>query len=248
MQRATFATPPLCVAHEYDGSLQADVYLHDPLWVARPAEDRTVQAITVLSQLESLCRRIQILGQKADSGQMASVLQQEQDLIRKLEGIVGEPGNLKMFLVQHPLGQLSPRLLARLGVGPTPAVEKRTSYENYLLHMNFLNQIMSLGLQLRANIKSPSAHKYIAHQLALLYQSIAAQSPTLDSFKLEIERRFASVKASVRGADGIARLPRDQADWLFAMTTRLLQEIAQLPDGLVAPMETFFACMDAPIC
>ena len=73
--KATFATPPLCVPHEYDGSLQgifsvclwsrltraAEVCLDQPLWVQKAPENNNLNAITTVTQLEAVCRRIQAL-------------------------------------------------------------------------------------------------------------------------------------------------------------------------------------------
>ena len=66
--------------------------------------------------------------------------------------------------------QLFPVVSAVLRI---PARSNPDAYGDYLGYMTTLNQLVSMTQQLRDDIVSGNTHKYMAHQVALLYVSVA---------------------------------------------------------------------------
>ncbi|KAK2566832.1 hypothetical protein P5673_009518 [Acropora cervicornis] len=65
----------------------------------------------------------------------------------------------------------------------------------YFSHLGMLNQLLTLGHQLNSDAFNLTNHKYLAHQTALLYQSVNQAGPPLAEYKKNIESNFKSLKA-----------------------------------------------------
>jgi hypothetical protein len=96
-----------------------------------------------------------------------------------------------------------------------------------------LNQVAALAKQLRTDLQLPN-HKYMAHQLALLYQSLGMVGPSMAHFKTRIEEMFDQVKA-VTNSGPDPQLILEHQHWLYLLCSDLLKEIAELPQGLGGP-------------
>lgn len=55
-------------------------------------------------------------------------------------------------------------------------------------------------------------HKYIAHQLALLYQSLSQIGPASQNFKKRIEKKFETIKSITHGKQ-TSKLPQEEQKW-----------------------------------
>ncbi|KAG0178821.1 hypothetical protein DFQ29_002938 [Apophysomyces sp. BC1021] len=94
-------------------------------------------------------------------------------------------------------------------------------------HTASLDQLYVTSARLYHDLKVDN-HKYVAYQLALLYQCINYQGTTLfTKFKTRIEQRFDEVKRTAKQNDGV--LNKDQVEWLWSLT---LDVMRHLPDGL----------------
>ncbi|KAI9216880.1 hypothetical protein BC828DRAFT_392512 [Blastocladiella britannica] len=84
-----------------------------------------------------------------------------------------------------------------------------------------LNQVVTLALQLRRDV-SLTNHKYMAHQVALLYQSLTGSREDLKAFRTEIEGHFDSIKAECNAPDAQPQLAPETRQWLEELTTKVL--------------------------
>ncbi|TPX58562.1 hypothetical protein SpCBS45565_g07962 [Spizellomyces sp. 'palustris'] len=105
-------------------------------------------------------------------------------------------------------------------------------YQAHLKTLSTLSQLLTTALQLRADINL-QAHKYTAHQLALLYQA-TTPLPALHAFQPHIQKHFESVK-SVTSSGG--SLNEEQKTWLYDMTTNMIQQVLYAGDkgGMLVP-------------
>ena len=77
---------------------------------------------------------------------------------------------------------------------------------DYFAHVSSLNQLLHMATQLQRDAPIAANHKYLAHQIALLYQCLNAVRGESKPFKRRIEEQFDAVKAGPgagpRGAGG----------------------------------------------
>ena len=117
---------------------------------------------------------------------------------------------------------------------PNGAVETFSSdqlWMDYFAQMNSLNQILSLSMQLKQDINL-SNHKYIAHQLALLFQCLhSCHFPALNQpFKRRIEERFQHIKSVLSVSEpSVPLLDTDTKRWLEDLTTDLSHAVLNVP-------------------
>ena len=85
--------------------------------------------------------------------------------------------------------------------------------------MTILNQIINMASQLRQDIHL-SNHKYMAHQLALLYQCLAHAGTEAAKFRQRIEKQFDTIKSATSGADA-PQLSPSHKQWYHATSNVL---------------------------
>jgi hypothetical protein len=64
-----------------------------------------------------------------------------------------------------------------------------------------MQQVLAVADSLKKNARDPQNARYVAHQIALLYQCVNAVKGELKGFRSRIESRFESVKAETEKAD-----------------------------------------------
>ncbi|KAL7747225.1 sporulation-induced protein [Sorochytrium milnesiophthora] len=109
----------------------------------------------------------------------------------------------------------------------------KTDVKAYLHSMTVLNQVVTLALQLRHDMTLTN-HKYIAHQIALLYQSLNSTRSELKSFKSKIETQFDAIKAACSAQVPDPQLGEEQQKWLTDLTTEVLTQ-ALFKDNMLTP-------------
>ncbi len=124
-----------------------------------------------------------------------------------------------------------------------------------------LNQLAEMAAQINHDIRHLSNHKYIAHQMALLYvrglfyrqvcrlpapsltpafQQCLAQAPgDLSDFRTQVEQHFPALKTATKvNTDALQPvLPRELAEWALAVTDAISNEVFSLAvPEFAAPM------------
>lgn len=109
----------------------------------------------------------------------------------------------------------------------------------YLSRSNELNQIMVLAMQLQGDAENVSNHKYMAHQIAVLYQCVSRLGPPLEAIKKEIEAHFNDIKANTSPSeDGTEpRLSRELCEWLIDLTQVTVERVVDLSGEMAAPLQ-----------
>ncbi|KAJ3151984.1 hypothetical protein HDU89_001629 [Geranomyces variabilis] len=103
-----------------------------------------------------------------------------------------------------------------------------SAYERYLTHLSTNSRVLSLALQLRADI-THTHYPNTAHLLALLYESLFCV-PRLLAFQARIVARFEEIKLAIKekieNADVDASVVIDGGlnEWLHTLTTDIVNE------------------------
>eukprot|EP00793_Prasinoderma_coloniale_P004782 PRCOL_00000543-RA len=140
-----------------------------------------------------------------------------------------------------------PRAAAALAGGSAAAVasvgQTSAALDAHLAFVSSFSSLMHLCNQLATDARRPSQHKYIAHQLALLYQTINQVRGELKPFKRQVEARFDDIKATTESSTA-PRLSEEQASWLVAFCGELRVAASRMPPtlrGQVQPVASMLA-------
>lgn len=93
-----------------------------------------------------------------------------------LVGAAGNSNSLSQFLPSRALS-----LLHQLPCEEAPAKDQVT-FKEYLAHISQLHQCLSMSMQIQGDLPNTN-HKYMAHQVALLYQTLSYQNLKCSAFK-----------------------------------------------------------------
>ncbi|KAF8063707.1 DTX14 [Scenedesmus sp. PABB004] len=97
----------------------------------------------------------------------------------------------------------------------------------YLAYVGLLNQAVMMSTQLYNDAANPAHHKYAAHQVALLYQSLNMLQGETKPIRRLIEGRFDDIKAITEGPTPY--LDPELGSWLQGVTWLCREEITVCP-------------------
>ncbi|KAG0239571.1 hypothetical protein BGX31_002643 [Mortierella sp. GBA43] len=108
-------------------------------------------------------------------------------------------------------------------LGIEPVSQAGSFIEAHFRQMSTINQLVSIALQLQNDLKL-SSHKFMAHQVALLYQCINQAGPPFSRlYKSRIEENFNALKEASNLSDE-PRLPIELQAWLTGLTTDIVSQ------------------------
>ncbi|XP_063809156.1 uncharacterized protein LOC135019241 isoform X2 [Pseudophryne corroboree] len=118
---------------------------------------------------------------------------------------------------------------------------ERPPMDDYYTHIGKLNQLLVLSQQLEDDVKHLGSHKYVAHQLSVLYKVLSYFSGSLylDVLKRDIEANFKSVKSALTTSEGSRQeplLPAYLLTWLLGLTQTIITTVSLLPEELIGEM------------
>ncbi|KAG9296702.1 hypothetical protein G9A89_001334 [Geosiphon pyriformis] len=227
-------TPPLVFLNAANSVQEVETHLHEPL-LPKPGSRKKRIGLEVLNSLA----RLEILLTKEET--LASAEQEVQNL-RQQEYNTAEIDNMiNMFLSSIPqleeetvavkkdvkayitelgLAALFPKSAQRLVV--TKVSLGKTDAQAHFVEMCAINQVAAISLQIQQDIKLPN-HKYIAHQLALLYQCLNQVGGHFIKYKPRVEQHFDATK-SLTNSSHEPRLNEEQKEWLSQLTADIVTE------------------------
>ncbi|EKX37702.1 hypothetical protein GUITHDRAFT_116178 [Guillardia theta CCMP2712] len=132
--------------------------------------------------------------------------------------------SLRDALDQLRMLELFPSLAERLQLEPSS--DKSVTFKEYINHIALLHQTLAMASQIRADLSS-SNHKYMAHQIALLYQSLSYGNMKGANFKAQIEEQFPAIK-KVTEESQAPQLSKEHCDWLRSITTQIIESCTDL--------------------
>ncbi|KAG0330362.1 hypothetical protein BGZ99_004732 [Dissophora globulifera] len=214
-----------------------------------------LQVLSKLSRVEMFVARIEATGKQDDVAaelartvahleQTMSGIELESDSPSRLENTTGRV-RLQRYMIRMGLAGMFPKSAEYLGIDPIlpggSFLEGR--FLSHLRHMSSINQLVSLALQLQNDLRLAN-HKFIAHQVALLYQyrgldvdinghcnnifyihqqCINQAGIVYERFQARIEEHFTQVKEVCNTSD-VTILPPELQTWLRDLTTDIVAE------------------------
>ncbi|KAK3812021.1 MAG: hypothetical protein J3Q66DRAFT_349163 [Benniella sp.] len=123
-------------------------------------------------------------------------------------------------MIRTGLAEMFPKSAEHLGVDLV--IRGRSSLEAHLRQMSSINQLVSMALQLQNDLRLTN-HKFIAHQIALLYQCINQAGRVYSRFKPRVEEHFVAAKEACNESEE-PTLPTELQTWLADLTTDIVSE------------------------
>ncbi|CAG8733107.1 hypothetical protein C2G38_2251814 [Gigaspora rosea] len=226
-------TPPLVKLNTATAAQEVEIYLHEPLIQKHGTRKKRIglQILNALARLEVLLNKEEALAISENAVQHlaqqqynkteidaalnvleTSLLQFEEDGIPKKD--------TQTYLSELGLTVLFPRSAKRLVVNNIPS--GKADALAHFNEMNVHNQLVSISLQLQHDIKLQN-HKYMAHQLALLYQCLNQAGGHFLKYKSRVELHFDSIKALTSNSE-VPKLNEEQKEWLSQVTADIVTE------------------------
>ncbi|KAK7882343.1 hypothetical protein WMY93_028517 [Mugilogobius chulae] len=194
-------------------------------------------------QLEECCSP-----EESDSFQIqgSEILDQ---MLQCLEHLPKPMPQLEDYLDLIGLSAMFPRVEVFLIQGSPVEMLERPLMDDYFSHIAKLNQLLVLSQQLEEDINHLGSHKYIAHQLSVIYQVISSFRgiKMFSEIKKEIEANFKQLKQSLVAEAGCRHEPQLSAQyvsWILEMTQNISSAVMSLPEELTEdlhPALTFMA-------
>ena len=113
----------------------------------------------------------------------------------------------------------------------------------YFEHVSSLHQLLSMATQLRRDASNPANHKYVAHQIALLYQCMNLVRGEAKPFKRRVEERFDAIKQATE-ADVPTLSPLMQ-EWLEQLTEEVAATVRLFPPGMIEKLNPMLSVLAA---
>ncbi|KAF9923391.1 hypothetical protein FBU30_006547 [Linnemannia zychae] len=126
----------------------------------------------------------------------------------------------KRYMNRTGLVEMFPKTSEHLGINSMATTS--SFMEAHLRHMSNINQLVSIAIQLQNDLRLTN-HKFIAHQIALLYQCINQAGTKYTRFKGRVEENFAVIKDLCNASDEPLLTPELQT-WLSDLTADIVAE------------------------
>ncbi|KAF9437890.1 hypothetical protein BGZ76_010672 [Entomortierella beljakovae] len=185
-----------------------------------------LQMLNELSRIEMFVTKLDAVGKNEDTSTelTKTVAHLEQTLqayeVENGREVISGRVMLQRYMIRTGLAEMFPKSSEYLGIDPvTPG---GSFIESHFRQMSTINQLVSIALQLQNDLKL-SNHKFIAHQVALLYQCINQAGPQFSKkYKSRVEENFDSLKKINMSEE--PRLPIELQAWLSDLTTDIVSE------------------------
>ncbi|KAF9164315.1 hypothetical protein DFQ26_001598 [Actinomortierella ambigua] len=203
-----------------------------------------LQMLNDLSRIEMFVTRIETVGQQPETtAELDKTITHLENALIAYENDNGHAGRLdetmgrmmlKRYMIRTGLAQMFPKSSEYIGI--EPVIPGGSFMESHFRYMSLINQLVSIALQLQNDMRLPN-HKYMAHQVALLYQCINQAGPQFSKYKPLIEEHFNAVK-ELGNQSETPCLPQNLQTWLSELTTDIVAEalysgrpMSQTPDA-----------------
>ncbi|XP_007227917.2 uncharacterized protein si:ch211-218d20.15 [Astyanax mexicanus] len=254
---AVSSSEPLCLPCGYSSSFKVELYVKKPLMLIQLSPEQVaLEMLSLCSQLDLLIRAQvhQFQGQlKQDTSPEESESFQKQgaeiidQMNQCLEHLPKPAPLLEDYLDIAGLSVMFPRVEVYIIHGSPVDMLELPPLDGYFPHLGKLNQLVVLSQQLEDDVKHLGSHKYIAHQLAVIYQVINSLSDTLPliTIKRDIEANFKKMKMSLVTEEGSKQEPQLSAqyiNWISQLTHNIISTVSSLTEEVseeLSPVMSF---------
>ncbi|XP_061679766.1 uncharacterized protein si:ch211-218d20.15 isoform X3 [Syngnathoides biaculeatus] len=165
-----------------------------------------------------------------------------EQMLQCLEHLPKPKPQLEDYLDAVGLSAMFPRVEVFVIQGSPADMLERPPMDGYFAHIAKVNQLLVLSQQLEEDVRHLGSHKYVAHQLSVIYQ-VVSSFRGVDVFsetKKDIEANFKRMKESLvpdEGSRQQAQLPAAYVRWILDVTRKLTSAALSLPDELTDDLE-----------
>ncbi|MEW5318410.1 MAG: hypothetical protein WDW38_009634 [Sanguina aurantia] len=214
-----FDSPPLVVPEPVfcQPGFTAKLFLDEAL-----SETTTVQQLLTLCMVaDALIERVHRVENSGSSFDL-SILQK----IEAACGMLAPRKSAQAALQSLGLLDMFPYLQMGLAGKPLQDVSQHHG-TSYLAYITQLNQVVMLGSQLYYDACVPEHHKYVAHQVALLYHTLNLLQSDTKVIRRLVEARFDEIKTITESKDPYMSI--EMSDWLQGITWLCREEVRLCP-------------------
>eukprot|EP00164_Ancoracysta_twista_P007161 GFYU01010127.1.p1 GENE.GFYU01010127.1~~GFYU01010127.1.p1 ORF type:complete len:284 (-),score=12.84 GFYU01010127.1:167-1018(-) len=200
-----------------------------------------------LGEVLSMCTQLECIIEKADLKQKQNIETYHEEemitiLFHQVYDVCNTMGPRKQFpdlMIEHDLCRMYPLITERVfgddaASLPTDAQVKQPLLKDYFQNITMVGQLIAMSDQLQTDVALTN-HKYMAHQIALLYQCLN-QTRCMGKFKSRVEGKFEEIKRVTEGASKPV-LPDEVLSWLTEVTTEIINEAAAFPHLLMKKVQ-----------
>jgi len=212
---------PLCTKSNWieSGLFRVVIKLNEPLQTESYQGSSNQRAV---SYLILVCSKLEIILQTVTkSDQVNHLFSEMQDTIRKLD----TSDDPVKYFEEFGLARLFPIVYSKMLNIPQKQT-KGSPFEDYFNSVTILNQLVAMSSQLRNDVNILTNHKYLAHQIALLYQCLNQSGDAGLPYKKRVEQMFDSIKSQTE-ASKTPSLSIQQKQWLVTLTTDIMEDISK---------------------
>eukprot|EP00879_Flechtneria_rotunda_P011937 GHRR01012468.1.p1 GENE.GHRR01012468.1~~GHRR01012468.1.p1 ORF type:complete len:238 (+),score=52.79 GHRR01012468.1:262-975(+) len=195
----------------------------------RPCLDRPLLYHLNRRDLVTLALSLDAAAERAEKVKGATFEQQEG--LHKVEALcrLHNPGNKPMdTLAQLGILDFVPFLARQLSAAKqAEQLPSQVPGGAYLNYISLLNQAVMMSTQLYNDATNPAHHKYAAHQVALLYQSLNMLQGETKPIRRLIEAQFDDIKALTESPKPY--LDPEISSWLQGITWVCREEVTVCP-------------------
>uniref|UniRef100_M4AB93 Si:ch211-218d20.15 n=1 Tax=Xiphophorus maculatus TaxID=8083 RepID=M4AB93_XIPMA len=225
-------TEPLCQPCVYHEDFKVELQVRRPLMPVRLSPEQVgLEMLCLCGQLDLLIRA---------QMQQSEILDQ---MLQCLEHLPKPMPQLEDYLDMVGLSAMFPRVEVFLIQG-SPVDMLDRPLMDYFFHVAKLNQLLVLSQQLEEDIRHLGSHKYIAHQLSVIYQVISSFRgiQVFSEIKKDIETNFKQMKQSLMAEEGCRHEPQLTAHYIsiLEITKGLTSLVLSLPEELTEDLHQAF--------
>ncbi|XP_068592772.1 uncharacterized protein si:ch211-218d20.15 [Cebidichthys violaceus] len=249
---AVSTSEPLCRPCVYHEAFRVELQVRRPLMPVQLSPEQVgLEMLCLCGQLDLLIRaQMQQFQEQLGQGcspeesdtfqaQGSEILDQ---MLQCLEHLPKPMPQLEDYLDMVGLSVMFPRVEVFLIQGSPVDMLERPPMDEYFSHVAKLNQLLVLSQQLEEDIRHLGSHKYIAHQLSVLYQVVSSFRgiQTFSQMKKDIEANFKQMKQSLVVEEGSRHEPQLAAhyiNWILELTRSLTSAVSTLPEELMEDLD-----------
>ncbi|XP_068185363.1 uncharacterized protein si:ch211-218d20.15 [Antennarius striatus] len=250
------ASEPLCQPCAYHEAFRVELQVRRPLMPVRMSPEHVgLEMLCLCGQLDLLIRaQMQQFQEQLGQGcspeesdtfqtQGSEILDQ---MLQCLEHLPKPMPQLEDYLDMMSLSAMFPRVEVFLIQGSPVDMLERPLMDEYFIHIAKLNQLLVLSQQLEEDIRHLGSHKYIPHQLSVIYQVISSfrGMQAFSEIKNNIEANFKQMKQCLAVEEGSRHEPLLAAhyiNWVLKITQSLTSLVLLLPEELTEDLHQAMA-------
>ncbi|XP_061580244.1 uncharacterized protein LOC133446608 isoform X2 [Cololabis saira] len=254
---AAIVSEPLCRPLVYRDGLRVELQVRRPLVPVRFSPEQVgLEMLVLCGQLDLLIRaQSQQFQEQLGRGcspeesdgfqtQGSEILDQ---MLQCLEHLPKPMPQLEDYLDTVGLSAMFPRVEVFLIQGSPVDMLETPPMDEYLVHVSRLNQLLALSQQLDEDVQHLGSHKYIPHQLSVIYVLSSFRGvQVLSDVRRDIELNFRQVKQHLVVEDGRRHEPQLAAQylsWMLQVTGGLTSLVLSMPEELTDDLHPALAFM-----